>query len=283
MKQKLNNSNLVTFANIDSNIFVHGNFAIIRDVASIKNQIISTGMGELFFVPLGRILLVTAGFAHLRINLQPCKIEAGQALVIPENFYMEVQEVDQDYNANIVSFNDIDNPFKRWTTIEMGTSDFCRLQKYIDLLWQVAHAHSFQQTTIDNILIAMLSDLWCVNNNVEQNHSQTTPTAAEQLVQRFFDLLAESDGDMRSVAAFAERLFVTPNHLSTVVRQQAGQTVMQLVNAHTILQAKVLLRHSDLPVYEVADRLGFESSPAFCRFFKRETGSTPTFFRKTII
>lgn len=100
-------------------------------------------------------------------------------------------------------------------------------------------------------------------------------------MQRFFDLMTESDSSMRSVGAYADRLCVTPNHLSAVVRQQSGQTVMQLLNAHTVLQAKVMLRHSSLPIADISDQLGFENPPSFTRFFRRETGTTPSEYRTT--
>ena len=56
---------------------------------------------------------------------------------------------------------------------------------------------------------------------------------------------------------------------------------MQLLNAHTVLQAKVMLRHSSLPIADISDQLGFENPPSFTRFFRRETGTTPTEYRTT--
>ena len=55
--------------------------------------------------------------------------------------------------------------------------------------------------------------------------------------------------------------------------------MMQWLNQETLLQAKVLLRHSDLMIYEIADRLGFNEATAFNRYFKREAGMTPLEYR----
>lgn len=168
MNNQLNNSNLAIFADTDSDVFVRGDFAIIRNVANIKSHILASGLGELFFIPLGRILLVTSGSASLRINMQPRKVEAGQAVVIPENFYMEVLEVSTAYNAQIVSFCGIPNPFKRWVSISLEIEDRSRMNSYYDLLWQVAHAGSCSQAILDNLLIAMLSDLHGINDTAEK-------------------------------------------------------------------------------------------------------------------
>ena len=90
MKRQLNITDIAPFAVNNECIAVRGNFAIIRNVASIKDQIVSGGMGDLLYIPLGRILLVTAGTVRLRLNMQPCQVEKGTVLVIPENYYMEV-------------------------------------------------------------------------------------------------------------------------------------------------------------------------------------------------
>ena len=275
MKRQLNITDIAPFAVNNEFITVRGNFAIIRNVASIKEQMVSGGMGDLLYIPLGRILLVTAGTVLLRLNMQPCKVERGTALVIPENYYMEVMEVSADYNAQIVTFGGIPIPFKQWSTIPVGLNDTRRIGGYFDLLWEVANSPTCQQATLNNLLSALLSDLYSLDVSGDALHAADAPTAADRLMQRFFDLLAESDGTVRSVKAIADRLCVSPNHLSAVVKQQSGQTVMQLLNAHTVLHAKILLRHSTLPLADIADRLGFENPPAFSRFFKRETGVTP--------
>lgn len=274
MKRQLNITDIAPFAVNNECIAVRGNFAIIRNVASIKEQMVSGGMGDLLYIPLGRILLVTTGTVRLRLNMQSCQVEKGTALVIPENFYMEVMELSADYNAQIATFGGIPIPFKQWSSITVKGDDSRRISSYFDLLWEVANSPTCQQTTLNNLLSALLSDLYSLDVSGDASHAAETPTAAERLMQRFFDLLAESDGTVRSVKAFADRLCVSPNHLSAVVKQQSGQTVMQLLNAHTVLHAKILLRHSTLSLADIADRLGFENPPAFSRFFKRETGVT---------
>ena len=274
MKRQLNITDIAPFAVNNECIAVRGNFAIIRNIASIKEQMVSGGMGDLLYIPLGRILLVTAGTVLLRLNMQPCKVERGTALVIPENYYMEVMELSSDYNAQIATFGGIPMPFKHWAMVSLEDDDLRRVGSYFDLLWMVANSPACQQKTIDSILSALLSDLHSLTDQTDVSCLAKAPTAAEQLMLRFFDLLAESDGTVRSVKAIADRLCVSPNHLSAVVKQQSGQTVMQLLNAHTVLHAKILLRHSTLPLADIADRLGFENPPAFSRFFKRETGAT---------
>ena len=54
---------------------------------------------------------------------------------------------------------------------------------------------------------------------------------------------------------------------------------MQWLNRRLVLQAKVLLRGGTEPIGDIAFALGFDEQGSFARFFKRETGMTPTEYR----
>lgn len=279
MKRQLNISDIALFAKYDKHIALHENFAIIRNVARIKEQMVGR-IGDLLYIPMGRVLMVTEGLVRLRLNMQPCSVAKGKVIIIPENYFMEVSEVSADYNAQIATFSNIPIPFKRWSAVTVTEDDSKRIVSYFDLLWQVAKSPSCCQSTLNNLLSALLSDLRSLAELSDANSIHDAPTAAEQLTQRFFDLLAESDGTTRSVPLFADQLCVTPNHLSAVIKQQTGQTVMQLASAHALLKIKLELRYGDTPLQEIAGHFGFENPPAFSRFFKNLTGITPSAFRK---
>lgn len=83
---------------------------------------------------------------------------------------------------------------------------------------------------------------------------------------------------------FYARLFcLSPKHFSTVVKRETGYSASHWIQQQVVANAKNLLRTETLvPVQEVSDRLGFHDIAAFSRFFKRETGMTPTEFRRTL-
>ena len=78
---------------------------------------------------------------------------------------------------------------------------------------------------------------------------------------------------------YADRLCITPNYLSSIVRRNSGLTVMQWINRHIIQQAKLQLKYSDLPVWQIAESLNFPNPSFFSKLFKRETSMTPGEYR----
>lgn len=72
-----------------------------------------------------------------------------------------------------------------------------------------------------------------------------------------------------SRAAFAKRF-----------KQLVAQPMFAYLTALRIQRAKELLHETQLPLYEIASRVGYESDLAFTRTFKKHTGTTPVRYRK---
>lgn len=101
-----------------------------------------------------------------------------------------------------------------------------------------------------------------------------------RFVDQFLDLVSRYGCTEHQISFYADRLHLTPNRLSTLVKDYSGRTVADWVNLAIIHEAKVLLRYSDLSSYEIADRLNFSAASAFSAFFKRQTNLTPGQYRK---
>jgi len=74
-----------------------------------------------------------------------------------------------------------------------------------------------------------------------------------------------------SRAAFAKRF-------KTLV----GQSMFEYLTSVRVQLACQLLADTALPLYEVANRVGYDSDLAFTRTFKKRLGQTPTHFRKQL-
>lgn len=80
---------------------------------------------------------------------------------------------------------------------------------------------------------------------------------------------------------YAKELALTPHYLSSLIAGISGKSVLYWINRATLVHAKVLLKNMDLLICDIADRLNFPGQSAFGLFFKRETGMTPSEYRKS--
>ena len=106
-------------------------------------------------------------------------------------------------------------------------------------------------------------------------------TAADKQVSaRFHSDLKRHFREHRDVGFYAAQACLSTKHFSTVVKQETGHTAAYWIHHQVVVEAKMLLhiRH-DLTVQAIADLLGFEDQATFSRYFRRETGLSPTDFR----
>lgn len=116
----------------------------------------------------------------------------------------------------------------------------------------------------------------------EQFAGEDRPGARDALVQRYLALVAQHYREHQPLAFYAERLGVTPDHLSRVCRNLGGQAAQQVLHERLLLEARRLLAYTPMPVAEVAAQLGYEDAAYFSKFFARSVGHTPSRYRRLV-
>ncbi len=101
--------------------------------------------------------------------------------------------------------------------------------------------------------------------------------------KRFSDFLKLVEDNYRghlSVHDYAEKLAMSPARLNRLCKKFAANPAQAIIHARLILEARRLLTYTSATSAEVAYELGFRDPAYFTRFFRRETGQTPTAFRR---
>lgn len=108
----------------------------------------------------------------------------------------------------------------------------------------------------------------------------TPKDSISNIVQRYKDLLVENIYNYQKVADYASMLSITPNHLNRCVKKTLGKTARDVLFDMFLLEAKVLLKQSDLSISEIAYKLGNRDSSDFARFFKSKLKMSPKEYRQ---
>lgn len=114
------------------------------------------------------------------------------------------------------------------------------------------------------------------------------PDAPGRLATQFLQLLEEQFPvhsparplRLHTAEAFAAGLNVHVNYLSRVLRETTGKTTSTHLFARITQEARLLLTHTDWPIAEIADGLGFAEATYFNHFFRKHTGTSPNAFRR---
>lgn len=153
--------------------------------------------------------------------------------------------------------------------------------QFLETLFRQSIAEAVQQGEYKMNMLRSLLDLILTTcaSRYEENEHLSQRGKGQMLVKQFFHLLEENYMQNLSIAQYADRIGVTPNHLTQTVKMLTGKTSIQMIKAKQLLEIKRLLVHTNLPVAEIAGQMNFEDQSYFTKFFKRETGLTPLQFR----
>lgn len=107
-------------------------------------------------------------------------------------------------------------------------------------------------------------------------------TAADKRVSiQFHNDLAKHFRQHRDVGFYAAKACLSPKHFSAVIKEETGHTAAHWIHTQVVTEAQMLLHtRRDLTVQTIADMLGFDEQATFSRYFRRETGISPTEFRE---
>ena len=83
------------------------------------------------------------------------------------------------------------------------------------------------------------------------------------------------------VAAMSRHAGVSPRTYARRFRAETGTTPLQWLLSQRVLEARRLLEATDLPVDEVAWRVGFGTAASLRDHFRRATATTPTAYRRS--
>lgn len=98
--------------------------------------------------------------------------------------------------------------------------------------------------------------------------------------ERLMKLLAENFRTERNVEFYADKMNLTPKHLSRVIRNFTGKSVHSWIDNIVVMEMKNLLRYSNMSIQQISFELNFPNPSFMGQYFKRITGKTPGQFRR---
>lgn len=101
----------------------------------------------------------------------------------------------------------------------------------------------------------------------------------DMIVRGFLKLVWLYYETEHNVDFYSKRLCISSKHLSRVVKESLGKTPYAVIRDEIIQQAMELLKISKKSVQEISSELHFSEVSAFCKFFKKHAGMSPTAYR----
>jgi AraC-like DNA-binding protein len=92
-------------------------------------------------------------------------------------------------------------------------------------------------------------------------------------------------GNLASLSDLAHTIKESSHHVSQVINEVMGKGFFELLAWYRVEEAKRIIRGdpgAKLTVEDIAERVGYNSKSSFNTVFKKQTGQTPSEFRRSI-
>lgn len=104
----------------------------------------------------------------------------------------------------------------------------------------------------------------------------------DQLVAQIDRYIQDNYCSRITLGDIAAAVHMNRSYLSRIYKERTGENIFDVINAKRLKKARQLIASTDLLVGQIARQVGFEDPAYFSRFFKRQTGMSPTEYEQKV-
>lgn len=205
--------------------------------------------------------------------------ERTKGLVI--NFHSDffcILKHHEDIACNGVLFNNVyETPFVKIDEETKSTMHFIIKEMIKDI--------EENQLAMNESVVSYLKLLLINASRLRNTKEQISEHASEEdsfITQKLKDLIELHFKEKHLPKEYAELLHITPKALAKLSKKHYNKTLSNLISERIIIEAKRELYLTSKSVKEISMELGYEDEFYFSRFFKKNTSTSPSVFRKTV-
>lgn len=134
---------------------------------------------------------------------------------------------------------------------------------------------SYLKILLISILRIKVKQLPAERNKLDKNNGSVMLQELSNSIEKHFR-------HKHSASDYANILNISSNALAKLVKKHYHKTLTDLIAQRIMIEAKRELYLTSKPVKEIAYILGYEDEYYFSRFFKRQAGVSPQFYRNSV-
>jgi len=240
--------------------------------------------------------ICTRGTAEVEVNLQVYYAKPDAILLATPFHILRIYNSSEDFLCRFVVFskaflteNNINSHFlESFSYFKTSSTPVIYLKhESAKILLEVftlirqklqREAHPYHTEISRSILTTLLYEVAAV---YEHRHViiKNKQTRKQELNRLFQNLVFHHYKEHRNVQYYADFLCVSSKHLTESIKEVTGKTAGEWIDDAVVLEAKVLLRAPERSIAQIADEIHFPDQSTFGKYFKKQTGLSPSEYR----
>jgi AraC-like DNA-binding protein len=232
--------------------------------------------------------LATEGCRRLQVGLDTYDFKAGTLLTIGPSILRQWLDLSTPFASDTLFFSSelFQAPINPHFLSDMrifktGIPHVLQLSEEeaqgVSRLFRCLKQYQNQPRIVAAQTLTLIEMVEYFHNN--QHQSNASLSRQETLLRDFDALLQKHYLENKEVAFYAQKLNLTPNHMSETIKLLTGKSAKKRIEEALIFEAKSLLRQTDMSIKEITYWLGFEDDSYFVKFFKQAVEMTPNAYR----
>ncbi|MFK7949912.1 MAG: helix-turn-helix domain-containing protein [Saprospiraceae bacterium] len=245
--------------------------------------------------PIYDFLFLTKGKTQRSKALTPYEITKNTFFFLPAYQITEHAFMSEDIEGYFCHFNYElftnylpqhnllrDFPFLQFMSKPVVKIDENIIPFILNIFKRLEGEYKKENTEKFDLIVVYLLTLFTEVNRFFITDASLKKDAKSRITESYKDALSRNIYERQKVSEYAQLLNISPNHLNKCIKKTVGISAQDLLNDMIVLEAKVLLRQTDLQINEIAYKLSQKNHSDFSRFFKSKTGMTPKEYRQLV-
>ena len=138
-------------------------------------------------------------------------------------------------------------------------------------------SNPFRLQVVQHIIMALFYSSEKVR---ELETNDVARSNADVITKEFLKHVKDNFRKERQLKFYSDLLCITPRYLSRVVKECTGASAAEWIERAVVLEARALLKSTNMTVQQISDELNFPSQTFFGKYFKRRVGMSPKEYRR---
>lgn len=246
-------------------------------------------------VPGYLFLLCFQGTCTITVHLTQYTMKKGTLLILLPDLYFQVLEQSDDckfifagFATELVRSSSLFSKSIEYTpfifekpVLQLEKKGYELMYSYIRIIIKSKYIYNNfitqeQAALTFTQLILGLGNLIKNGKSVNQQYNRN-----QEIVKELVRTVVMNYQTERNVSFYAEKMHLSPQHLSTTIKKITGKTLTDIISSFIINDAKAKLKSTEMTIQEIAYSLNFPDISFFGKYFKRYTGMSPKQYRNT--
>lgn len=288
-KKEIQRWDLTTLERFPEADYIENDFAIFNNVNDVPIFDYPTR------IDLAVLAIVTDGSSKIGINLKDYYLKKNDLVIILPDQIIQIYDKTDDFSGMffVLSRSFIDEItvnlerilpvffyIKDNSCTALNNDEVSSIIKYHSFVWEKVRntSNTYRKEIAKNIIRALVFEMYSIFDS--HLPLKKFRSRKEELFESFLLSVSRNFIKERSVTFYADQLFLTPKHLSRVIKEISGRSAGEWIDEQVVLEAKARLKTSSQTIQEVSDQLGFPNQSFFGKYFKHHTGMSPSEYRK---